>query len=124
MSQGARLSLANHPTHPTATVADLAQRLPADPIFDDHQTLRATRTVVPERAAVLRGGQAHLAPQSGTSASMPRFANLHIYLSVDFDIGSAITVAFGMKGFWLEPRPRNANLATGARTEDGRPSPV
>jgi len=112
MSQGARLSLANHPTRPIATVADLAQRLPADSIFDEHQALRATRTVVPERAAVLQGGNAHLAPQSGTSASMPRFANLHVYLSVDFDIGSAITVAFGMKGWWLEPRPRNATLTT------------
>ena len=55
-----------------------------------------------------------MAPQSGTSASMPRWADLHIYLSVDFDMGSAITVAFGWKAFWYEPRGFNSPL-TGQR---------
>ena len=116
ISQGARLSLAMHPTSPTQTVTALAQLQAADPIFDEHQALRATRTVVARRAAVLQGGQAAIAPQSGTSAVMPRWADLHIYLSVDFDIGSAITVAFGLKAFWLEPRPFGANLPNQRQT--------
>jgi DNA replication ATP-dependent helicase Dna2 len=79
-------------------------------VFDEHQALRTTRTVVTHRAAVLPNGPAALAPQSGTSASMPRWSDLHVYLEVDFDIGSAITVAFGLKAFWLEPRPMNSPL--------------
>jgi hypothetical protein len=50
ISQGARLSLSMHPTSPTPTVTALAQRQPADPVFDEHQALRATRTVVSQRA--------------------------------------------------------------------------
>ena len=43
---------------------------------------------------------------------MPRWADLHVYLSVDFDIGSAITVAFGLSAFWYEPRPFQSPLST------------
>jgi hypothetical protein len=114
VSQGARLSLIQRQV---TTVTALAQRQPGDAVFDEHQALRATRTVVTRRAAVLRGGQAGLAPQSGTSASMPRWADLHVYLEVDFDIGSAITVAFGLKAFWLEPRPLNSPLTAQRRNQ-------
>ena len=62
-----------------------------------------------------------MAPQSGTSASMPRWADLHIYLSVDFDMGSAITVAFGWKAFWYEPRGFNSPL-TGQRQHRNWPA--
>jgi len=113
ISQGARLSLAQCQV---ATVTELSQRQPADPAFDEHQSLRATRTVVARRAAVLNGGQAGLAPQSGTSASMPRWADLRVYLSVDFDIGSAITVALGLKAWWREPRPFQNSLTTPHQT--------
>jgi hypothetical protein len=109
ISQGARLSLVQAGV---AQVNVLALRLPSDPAFDSHQTLRATRTVVAGRAISLQTNQVALPPQSGTSAGMPRWADLHVYLSVDFDIGSAITVAFGLKAFWREPRPFNSGLAT------------
>jgi DNA replication ATP-dependent helicase Dna2 len=109
ISQGARLSLVQAGV---AQVNVLALRLPSDPAFDSHQTLRATRTVVAGRAISLQTNQVALPPQSGTSAGMPRWADLHVYLSVDFDIGSAITVAFGLKAFWREPRPFNSGLTT------------
>jgi hypothetical protein len=89
------------------TVTDLAQCPITDPAFDTHQILRATRTVVASRAIALQNQVAQLAPQSGTSALMPRWTDLRIYLSVDFDLGSAITFAFGIKAFWLEPRDFN-----------------
>ncbi len=82
-------------------------------VFDRHHTLRATRTVVASRAGAIDSGTpADLAPQSGTSAVMPRWADLRLYLSVDFDPGSAITFAFGLKAFWLEPRPFGAPTTT------------
>src|SRR5204863_5361315 len=107
-----RLSLAQAGISQVAALATLQH---TNPVFDRHQVLRATRTVVAGRAASLQTGQVAIPPQAGTSASMPRWADLHVYLSVDFDIGSAITVAFGLKALWLEPRPFNAQLST-ART--------
>lgn len=101
ISQGARLSLAQAGVSQVAALAGLPHR---SPVFDRHQTLRATRTVVAGRAMSLQTGQVAIPPQSGTSASMPRWADLHVYLSVDFDIGSAITVAFGLRASWIEPR--------------------
>jgi hypothetical protein len=107
VTQGARLSLNRAGVQ---QVTGLAQRLPQDAIFDTHQALRATRTVVSARASSLQSGSATIAQQSGTSASMPKWTDLRLYLSVDFDIGSAITVAFGLKGFWREPRAYQSPL--------------
>jgi len=107
ISQGARLSLAQAGV---GQVGTLSQVPPTDPVFETHQALRATRTVVSGRAASLNTGQVAIPPLSGTSASMPRWTDLRLYLSVDFDIGSAITVAFGLKAFWLEPRPFHSPL--------------
>jgi len=67
--------------------------------------LRSTRTVIGSRARALRSGVAGIAISSGTSAAMPRWADLHIYLSTDFDQGSAITFTFGVQAFWMEPLP-------------------
>lgn len=84
-------------------VGALAQRLASDRVFDQHQELRASRTVVPGRAAALQTGQVGIPPSTGSSAVMPRWADLHVYMSADFDIGSAITMAFGVDAFWLQP---------------------
>ena len=109
ISQGARLSLAQAGISQVAALAGLQH---TSPVFDRHQILRATRTVVAGRATSLQTGQVAIPPQSGTSASMPRWADLHVYLSVDFDIGSAITVAFGLRAFWREPRGFQSPLTT------------
>lgn len=102
MSRGARKALEGQMV---STVNDLATRPPTDPAFDVHHVLRATRTVVASRAESLQTGVSQIAPESGTSAMMPRWADLNIYLSADFDIGSAITVAFGVRAFWSESLP-------------------
>jgi DNA replication ATP-dependent helicase Dna2 len=59
--------------------------------------LRATRTVIAGRALSLSTGQAAIPPQVGTSAVMPAWTDLRIYLTADFDIGSGITMAFGFQ---------------------------
>ena len=109
ISQGARLNLERGGI---GEVGALAQVPTTDPVFDSHQVLRATRTVVAERANSLSSGTVGIAPLSGTSASMPRWADLRVYMSVDFDIGSAITVAFGLSAFWYEPRPFGSPLSS------------
>ena len=109
MSQGARLSLAQVGV---SQVADLAGYEHTSPVYDTHQILRATRTVVSGRATSLESGQVFIPTLSGTSASMPKWADLHVYLSVNFDMGSAITAAFGLRAFWREPRAFQSPLAT------------
>ncbi|NHA14599.1 bifunctional RecB family nuclease/DEAD/DEAH box helicase [Thioalkalivibrio sp. XN279] len=109
VSQGARLSLNQAGV---GHVKSLAQCLGTDPVFDTHQTLRATRTVVAGRASSLQSGTVTIPAQTGSSASMPKWADLRIFLSVDFDIGSAITVAFGLKAFWHEPRAFQSPLTS------------
>jgi hypothetical protein len=59
--------------------------------------------VVAGRAACLQTSRAQVPQDSGTSALLPGWADLRIYLSADFDVGSAITLAFGIKAFWVEP---------------------
>ena len=108
VSQGARLMLNDRGVDDVGSLASLP---PADPVYDAHQALRATRTVVSGRAGSLTTGSVGIANMSGTSASMPKWADLNLYLSVDFDIGSAITVAFGVSAFWSEPRAFSSPLS-------------
>ena len=82
------------------SVANLATLLPTAAAYDSHQVLRATRTVVSGRAQSLASGAATVADQEGTSALMPRWADLRIFITADFDIGSGITIAFGVSGRW------------------------
>lgn len=100
VSRGATLSLKEAGI---ADVPSLAQCEPDHVAFDGHQALRATRTVVAGRARSLGSGSAGLPPNGGTSALMPGWADLRIYLDVHFDVGSAITFALGIKAFWVEP---------------------
>lgn len=86
-------------------VPSLARLQPSSTAFDTHYSLRATRNVVAGRATALQTQQAAIPPQAGTSGVMPKYADLHVYLTVDFDLGSAITFALGVKAFWVEPKP-------------------
>lgn len=86
-----------------ATVAALAGRGAHDAVFDEHQTLRAQRLVVAGRAESLKTGVTRTIAGAGTSAVMPRWADLRLYLSADFDSGSAITLAFAVKATWVRP---------------------
>jgi len=90
-------------------VPSLAQLQPASAVFNSHYSLRATRHVVAGRATSLQAQQSAIPPQSGTSGVMPKYSDLHIYLSVDFDLGSAITFSLGAKAFWVEPQPYGYN---------------
>lgn len=101
VSRGASLALRDKGV---PDVPSLAKRSPSDSAFDAHHVLKATRTVVSGRATSLQLQQEQIPPAAGTSAVMPRWSDLRVYLSVDFDLGSAITFAFGVQAFWLEPQ--------------------
>jgi DNA replication ATP-dependent helicase Dna2 len=102
MSRGARSALE---AQGITDVASLAELSPEDTAFDEHYNLRALRSVMAGRASSLQELQAFIPEQSGTSGVMPRWADLHIYVMANFDLGSAITFAMGLDAFWMEPRP-------------------
>lgn len=106
VSRGAAGALADNNI---TNVAALAGTATTSPAYDTHHVLRATRSVVAGRAQSLGTQQAFLPPQIGTSAVMPKWTDLRIYITADFDIGSGISVAFGLKGFfWAHQNRINA----------------
>lgn len=90
-----------------------------EPVFEDHQELRAQRAIVPARARAFQTQQAQIPPYTGTSAVMPRFASLSIYVTADFDVTSALTFAFGISAFWYEPLPYGSPLQS--KTQPWKP---
>lgn len=95
VTRGARLALEENNV---TSVSNLANLQSSSAAYDAHQALRATRTVVSIRAQSLANGTSTIADHEGTSALMPRWADLRIYITADFDIGSGITTAFGITG--------------------------
>ena len=97
VSRGARNALI---TNQIQDVTALARAPSASPAFDSHHSLKAARTVVSGRAQALTTNIAMIPNISGGSAVMPAWADLRIYLSADFDVGSGITMAFGLSAVW------------------------
>lgn len=121
VSRGARRALEDHLINDVTT---LAVTQPTNPAYDSHHVLRATRTVVSGRAESLTSGQALLPSQIGTSAVMPAWADLRIYLTADFDIGSGVTIAFGFQAVWAVGRNRVQHGHDHYRRFNGQVFPV
>lgn len=111
ISRGASAALQEHGVR---DVAALAARGADDQIYEVHHELRAQRAIVASRAAALRQQRAWIPDYVGTSAIMPRWADLRVYLSADFDVGSAITLALGVQAVWWPPREANGADASDA----------
>ena len=91
---GARRSL--HQTGIT-TIRELAAVTPGNRVFERHHSLRMARTALTSRAQSLGTGTAAIIPRSGTSASLPQKTKVKIYLGVEFDRASDITISFGWR---------------------------
>ena len=101
LSEGACGKLRLRGVHAVAAVSSLT---PDNAVFEEHQALRATRTVLRDRAQVLAGHlPARIPHRAGTSAVLPRFADIRIALSADFDVGSGLTFAFGYEMIYGVP---------------------
>jgi DNA replication ATP-dependent helicase Dna2 len=100
-------------------VADIAavSALPAgSAAFEQHQTLRAKRTVLRARAVTLRNDTpAEIPDRAGTSAVLPRFADIRVSLSADFDVGSGLTFALGYRIDYGVPNARRPSGPSGRR---------
>lgn len=91
----------------------LATLQPGDGAFNTHQGLRAGRVIVGARAAALQANTPpQAAPGAGTSAVMPGWADVKIRVSTYFDVGSGITIAFGIDAY----QSANPRLGTQANT--------
>ena len=77
-------------------VATIAAIQPGNPVFELHQTLRSKRTIFVARGVSLNAQQpADIPDRAGTSAVLPSFADIRVYVSADFDVASGLTFAFG-----------------------------
>jgi hypothetical protein len=102
-------------------VADVAALPPTDQVFSKHHSLRGQRTVLAGRAVALApGGVATIPSLAGTSATIPSWADLRVYVTADFDASSALTLAFGLKAWWREPSVFGAPPPTGNRVWQAR----
>ena len=102
VSRGASSILQSSGVKDVGSVAGLT---PTDTVFDRHHSLRAQRVVIAGRAQSLQLHTTAIPPNAGTSAIMPKWADLRIFITADYDVTSAITLAFGIQGFWAEPTP-------------------
>ncbi|MDQ0614031.1 DNA replication ATP-dependent helicase Dna2 [Microbacterium sp. W4I4] len=90
-------------THGTSTVTDLAGLDTTDETFDLHHRLRGQRQIVSRRAQAL-GGNSVVPLDSSlyTTAAIPSWARLRIYITADFDPGSALSLSFGLSWAWMQ----------------------
>ncbi len=112
-SQVVGLSRGNRQQLGTPTITQLAQYQPDHDLFNRTPSLRMQRERFPGRANSLVTGAVTILPNSGSDALMPSWPDLHIYVFLDYDLSSAITVTFGIRAFWLEPAPFGVTYADG-----------
>lgn len=93
-----------------ATIRELAAISPGNRVFEKHHTLRAGRTALTSRAQALGTGTATVIPRSGTSASLTVNTRVHIFLGVEFDRASGITIAFGWRAKIWSDEDRKYNI--------------
>lgn len=85
-------------------------------VFDRHQMLRAKRTVLRARATTLQNnGPTTIPNRAGTSAVLPRFADIRVAVSADFDVGSGLTFALGYRIDYGVPNAQRPQGAEGPR---------
>lgn len=85
------------------TVAELASLSADDQLFQQSPTLKSQRVRFPHRAQALVGQGVGQMPDTGSDAQMPRWSDLRIALFLDYDLSSALTIAFGIRASWREP---------------------
>ena len=100
LTHGASAALRDHSVQ---TVDDLTKLRQTDRAFDSHYTLKASRSVIHDRASVLGSNAAVRALRSSNSL-LPKSADINILIGVEFDISSGITLALSWKAWTNEPQ--------------------
>jgi hypothetical protein len=85
-------------------VPAVSSLLPADQSFEQHNALKADRSHLPHRATALLSGDATLAPNT-TTIDFPKWADLEIFISVNFDPGTGLLTALGSEARFRQRVP-------------------
>jgi hypothetical protein len=101
LSRGGRKTLeaAGH-----ANVTAVAQVQVGDPVFDQHNALKADRNHLPHRATALMTGAVTVAPAT-TTIDFPKYADLQIFITVNFDPGTGLLSALGSEARFKQRVP-------------------
>jgi hypothetical protein len=75
-----------------------------DPVFDQHNALKADRNHLPHRATALMTGGVTIAPGT-TTIDFPKYADLQIFLTINFDPGTGHLSALGSEARFRQRVP-------------------
>lgn len=75
-----------------------------DAVFDLHNALKADRNHLPYRAAALLTGEVTVAPNT-TTVDFPKYADLQIFVTVNFDPGTGLLCALGSEARFRQRVP-------------------
>lgn len=88
-------------------IVELAALPAGSPVFENHQRLRAGRSLFQARSNVLTSSADALIPdKAGTTAVLPSEVDVRVALSVDYDVGSGLTFAIGYRVLLDVPHER------------------
>jgi hypothetical protein len=76
----------------------------AAPAFDMHNALKADRNHLPHRATALLAGGVSIAPNT-TTIDFPKWADLEIFITVNFDSGTGLLTALGSEARFRQRVP-------------------
>lgn len=76
----------------------------ADPVFDLHNALKADRNHLAHRASALLSGNLTVADNT-TTVDFPKYADVQIFLSVNFDPGTGLLCALGSEARFRQRVP-------------------
>lgn len=101
ITRGGRKTLesAGHPD-----VSAVSGLQPAAPAFEQHNSLKADRNHLPHRATALVAGTVTIAPNT-TTIDFPSWADLEIFITVNFDPGTGYLTAIGSEARFRQRVP-------------------
>lgn len=101
ITRGSRktLQLAGHTNIPA-----IAALTAAAPVFEEHNALKADRNHLPHRASSLVAGGVSIAPNT-TTIDFPKWADLEIFLTANFDPGTGLLTALGSEARFRQRVP-------------------
>jgi len=75
-----------------------------DPVFDQHNALKADRNHLQHRATALLSGGVTIAPNT-TTIDFPKYADLQVFVTVNFDPGTGLLCALGSEARFRQQVP-------------------
>ncbi len=101
MTRGSRRVLE---TNGIATVQSVATTDGSEPVYSTHTRLRAERRVIPGLAVALTQAETSIDSER-TDGMLARYADLSIFISVNFDSGAGLLTGIGLRAFFTQPVP-------------------